>query len=50
MQREDSYSLHRPQYDIDPIAQADRELADANIDDLLIDDLLYNGARIKRSY
>jgi chlorinating enzyme len=43
--RPDSLRLHRPQCDADPIAAADRELADANLDDIL-----YRGAAQKRGY
>jgi non-haem Fe2+, alpha-ketoglutarate-dependent halogenase len=43
--RHNSRRLHRPQYDADPIAAADRELADANLDDIL-----YRGAAQKRGY
>ena len=43
--RPDTLRLHRPQCDADPIAAADRELADANLDDIL-----YRGAAQKRGY
>ena len=43
--RHNSRRLRRPQYDADPIAAADRELADANLDDIL-----YRGAAQKRGY
>jgi hypothetical protein len=43
--RHNSCRLHRPQFDADPVAAADRELADANLDDIL-----YRGAVQKRGY
>ena len=43
--REDSTSLHRPRFDLDPVAQADREEADANLSKIL-----YHGAAQKRGY
>ncbi len=43
--RENSQSLHRPRFDLDPIALADRELADDNLADIL-----YRGAKQKRGY
>jgi ectoine hydroxylase-related dioxygenase (phytanoyl-CoA dioxygenase family) len=43
--RQNSRWLHRPEYDADPIAAADRDLADANLDDIL-----YRGAAQKRGY
>jgi ectoine hydroxylase-related dioxygenase (phytanoyl-CoA dioxygenase family) len=44
-ERHNSRRLHRPQCDADPVAAADRELADANLDDIL-----YRGAAQKRGY
>ena len=43
--RQNSQRLHRPEYDADPVAAADREQADANLDDIL-----YRGAAQKRGY
>jgi len=43
--RDNSQSLNRPQFDLDPIALADRELADDNLADIL-----YRGAKQKRGY
>ena len=43
--RENSTSLHRPRFDLDPVAQADREAADANLSKIL-----YHGAAQKRGY
>ncbi len=43
--RFNSAQLRRPEYDLDPIAAADRKVVDANISDIL-----YHGARIKRNY
>lgn len=43
--RINSQELHRPQYDLDPIAAAGRQLADDNLADLL-----YRGAEQKRAY
>ncbi len=43
--RADSRCLHRPGFDLDPQAQADREAADANLADIL-----YRDAKQKRAY
>jgi ectoine hydroxylase-related dioxygenase (phytanoyl-CoA dioxygenase family) len=43
--RENSIALHRPAHDLDPVAGSDRELADANLDDIL-----YLGATQKRGF
>ncbi len=43
--RLNSQELHRPRFDLDPIAATDRELADDNLADLL-----YRGAEQKRAY
>ena len=44
-QRQDSIALHRPQFDMDPVAVADRKLANDNWAQIL-----YQGARKKRAY
>jgi hypothetical protein len=44
-QRQDSITLHRPRFDMDPIGVADRKLANDNWADIL-----YKGARMKRAY
>ena len=43
--RQDSQQLRRPRFDLDPVALADREMADANFADIL-----YRGAKQKRAY
>lgn len=43
--RQNSQHLHRPRFDLDPVALADREMADANFADIL-----YRGAKQKRAY
>ena len=43
--RQDSIALHRPRFDLDPIATADRKLANDNWADIL-----YKGASMKREY
>ena len=43
--RKNSQHLHRPRFDLDPVALADREMADANFADIL-----YRGAKQKRAY
>ncbi len=43
--RQDSLSLHRPKNDLDPVALEGRDIADANLADIL-----YHGAKTKRGY